>query len=241
MKNIYILLSFLAIGFIGIASCHCNMNTLVGNGKVVSIQRPLPPFSAITIKGVFNVVLCPTTAQEHVEVTTDENLQPEIITQVDNKTLEISGRKNWGMKSEKLEVRVFLKNINQLDIAGVGQVTCCDTLRSSELYLNSTGVGEQKLILNVNLLRASIKSIGEITLTGRCKKAIITNKSIGRFDASELTADSISINHQGVGEAFIRGEKSISIHSSAIGKLTYTGSGHMDKLETTGMGKVDKN
>ena len=211
-----------------------------GNGNVVKQDREVSSFNSINASGVFNIYFAQGD-KESLVVEADENLIPYLETKVEDNTLFIDVKKHINIRhAKKKNVYVILKDINRLKISAVGNIETTGILHLNELDLEHSGVGNMKLELECNKFTADIHSVGEVTLKGIVADAEIKNSSVGNTNASELIVDKLQINNSSVGNVEVHAEKEISIHSSGIGNLTFSGNAVVKELSSSGIGKVVK-
>ncbi len=217
-----------------------NSEKISGNGNVVKQNREVSSFNSVNASGVFNIHLAQGDAESLV-IETDENLMSYLETKVEDSTLYIDVKKHINIRhARKKNVYVTFKKIDRLKITTVGNVETDGMLHFNELNLEHSGVGNMKLELDCNKLIADIHSVGDVTLKGKVVDAEIKNSSVGNTNASELIVDKLQINNNSVGNVEVHAEKEISIHSSGVGNLTFSGNAVVKELSSSGIGKVSK-
>jgi hypothetical protein len=213
-------------------------NKVTGNGKISSDTREIQPFKAISIEGVFNIILNQGT-KESVKVEADENILPVIITVVENDTLKVKMKGNTSInKTGKLNVYVTLAAVSYLSNAGVGTLKCTDTLNLKELSLNLEGVGSTELRLKAEKLNVESKTVGALQLSGVVKETSIHNEGVGMIQAFDLKSEKLTLHTSGVGGAEVFASQELTIDASGIGGVKYKGGATKKQITNEGVGKV---
>lgn len=224
-----------------LAGSSCNLLTGEnGNGHVVKQNRQLSPFSKIKIDGVFNVILKQGDVPE-VIVETDENLQGLVQTVVEGDLLLLQQKPHTSIgNSTKMNVYVTVNILSELGIGGVGNVSCANTLTQDQLILFTSGVGSTKLNLNCNSLAAKMKGVGNVSLAGMANMATIHNEGVGNLKAYDFIVQDLRITNEGVGNAQVDAERTISITNTGVGNVQHKGNATVTLSNDKGVGEVEK-
>ncbi len=213
---------------------------LKGNGNVIKQERTVNDFNQLTIDGIFNVYLTQGNAVA-VTVETDENLQEVVQVNQKNNRLHVKWKKGASVKkSTKMNVHITLKALEELDINGVGNVTCTNTLTLGSLTLGISGIGNTTLSVDAETIEATVSAVGNIALAGKVNDLDIRNSGTGNLQAFDLVAQKLSINSSGIGNVEVRAEEEINIESSGIGSIYYKGTASVKTLNVSGIGVVKK-
>jgi len=213
-------------------------NKITGNGKLVSDQREIKPFSSIAIAGVFNVILNQGNS-ESIKVETDENIVPLIITVVENDTLKVKLKDSTSIrKMTKLNVYITLATIASINTMGVGSLKSEDTLHLKDLELNIEGVGATEICLVADKLSVNSKTVGAIVLSGIVNETSIIHNGVGLIKAFDLKSKKLSLQTSGVAAAEVFASEEISIEASGIGGIEYKGGATKKQINNDGIGKV---
>ncbi|PKV51778.1 putative autotransporter adhesin-like protein [Aquimarina sp. MAR_2010_214] len=215
-------------------------NKLRGNGNVVTQERAISSFNEIIINGVYNVYLTQG-AKESVKVETDENLQEVVVIKNKGNALVLNRKKGIKVKKKtKMNVYVTLKDIEKLEVRGVGNVKTSSKLSLNALDVEASGVGNTSLELDCKKLDGEISMVGNFTLKGKVAEVILNNNGTGALRAFDLVAQKLEINNSGIGKVEVNAQQEISITSSGIGSVYYKGDAKTTKLDHRGMGKIKK-
>lgn len=211
---------------------------ITGNGKIISEIRAIKPYNAISLEGVFNVIL-KQGSEESVRIETDENILPVITTVVENDTLKVKMKDDTSIhRTSKLNVYITLVSISNLSTVGVGSLKCGNTLHLKELNLNFEGVGAIDMNLEADKLDIKSKVVGAILLMGVVKETSIYHTGVGLIQAFNLKSEKLTLHIEGVGAAEVFASKQISIDASGIGGVQYKGGATKVHVNNDGIGKV---
>lgn len=191
-----------------------------GNNQIVEEPRPVAPFTEIENASTLKIVF-QQSDNCSVTVKTDSNLQQYITTEVQNKRLIIKINTKQSLSAAaKSVITVSAPNIEQIVNNGVGDFDI--------------------LGLSVPSLQITNRGVGNLRLEGQVESMIINNSGVGNFNAQNCTTDSITLNNSCVGNIKINADKSLSITSSGVGNITYSGNATINKLSDSGVGKIRK-
>lgn len=241
MKATKVLFAALLVtaGIIFTVACAPWEESVKGNGNVVTKERTVSTFSKLELNGVFNVFVAQG-GKEAVKVETDENLQDHIEVVQEGSHLIIKSKDKPTIKATKMNVYVTVTNLDLMEVNGVGNVSSTSALKLDKFKLNFTGVGSTDLNLNSKDLTVKIEGVGNIKLKGSADNASITASGTGNLEAFDLAAKKLDVNVSGVGNTEVRADEEISINSSGIGNLSYTGNATVKSKNASGIGKVKK-
>lgn len=185
-------------------------------GKIVTEERDLPPFSKIVNEAFFDIKYVQS-EKSQVVVTADESEIKFIETDVYDGELEIYSSKT--NLDTKYDIIIYSPNCSEIKNEGVGMITC-DSISSSKLKVENEGVGnidikkisgsklnvENDGVGSINLESIAVdfvyvenNGLGNITLSGKTNSLILSNEGVGRIDAYNVESSTTSINNNGSG------------------------------------------
>lgn len=240
MKQLSINLSILILALLTTTTNLNAQKKWKGDGNVVKEKRTVEAFDQLELSGVFNVQISQGDKEE-VIVETDQNLQPLVETVNENGKLIIKSKKGVkNQKSTKMMVYVTVTDINNLEIGGVGNVSCTNQLVLDNLDLEISGVGNTNLELDCEELNAELSSVGNIELAGEVETAFVENSGVGNLNALKLEVQNLDLENSGIGNAKVYAIQELSVENSGMGNLHYKGDADIKNFETSGMGKVKR-
>ena len=211
-----------------------------GNGDVTTEVHDVESFSTLELAGVLNVYI-EQGDKESVTVETDENLHEFVVIENRGNSLIIDTQKRISIKKKsKMNVYVTVRDIDRLEISGVGHVETSETLRLKDLDLRIKSVGNVKLDLEADNLNARLSSVGNVSLSGKIGKADIDNTGVGKLAAYDLHNEVLKLKAAGVGKTEVYASKELAIKSTGVGNVYYKGDAVITDLNVRGVGRVKK-
>jgi hypothetical protein len=199
-------------------NCICANKGLKGSGHVIKEIRQAKSFNQINIDGIFNIYLSQG-EKEAIEVEADDNLLEYVKTDINNSVLSIDFTYSKGIeKSTELNIYITVTDINQLELEGIGNVSCLTDLHLNKLKLINSG-------------------IGSINLKGKASEVYIKNSGIGKIKATEFEVAYLKVKASGVGSVRVNATKEISVNLSGVGNVYYTGEPKLKDINMSGIGK----
>ena len=224
MKNIFYALIILSVAIL--ASCDedgglNNDDCLESLGTVVSEERELADFSAISLSGVANINLTQGSPQQ-VTVVTHEELIDAIETTVSNDQLAIEMEFCSNEDIDQLDINITIPDISALSISGIGNITSTNDINVDDLDLVITGVGG-------------------MDLQGAVDNLDIVSQGVGSISAFDLVSNNCDITLSGTGNVEVTVNTQLDVVISGAGNVLYRGNPNIDS-NITGVGNlVDAN
>ncbi len=212
--NKLLILSF--AGIITLSSC--NWHRIHGNGTIKSESRDVPAFEAITCDGGYEVQIdCQ--AKQLLTVETDENLLPNVKTEVHNKTLHIY-TKGFLLPSNRIRIAVSVPNITGFTTNG-----------STEGDINN---------INNDNLDISINGSGKLHLNGKSGSVDFHTSGSSKIDATSLISENSHIQINGSGNIQVYATNSIDVQINGSGTVKYKGDAKNVNQQINGSGRIIK-
>ena len=213
-------------------------NKVNGNGNVLTQDRQITSFDKIEIQGVFNVYLSQGDI-ESVKVETDENIQPLIITSVEDNVLKLKMRDSTSIgKMKKINIYINVVHLSKLNTEGVGKLACLNKLNIDDLELNCKGVGATSLNLSGEKLSVKSEIVGALMLSGNVKEVTINHSGVGVIEAYDLKTESMNLDADGIGTAEVYASKQLTISTKGLGGVKYKGHPEVKNIRNDGIGKI---
>jgi Putative auto-transporter adhesin, head GIN domain len=209
-----------------------NRETIEGNGKLTTRDVSVSSFDALQASGVYELKLSQG-SKESVKIEADENLQEYFNVHNDGNKLVIDMEKlkdkNLHVKN-KMKVYVTFKNLKELDLKTVGNVSSEEQLSFDDLDLNTKSVGNVDLNLTAKKLNLDSKSVGDVKLKGKADEAVVRHKGVGSLQASNFVVQTMDIECDGVGGAEVNAAKNLKVKDSFLGKVKNKGAATPRKM-----------
>ncbi len=189
---------------------------LRGTGPVVTELRDLGNFTGIQNAIPANVLITQGPVED-VRIDAPANILEEIVTTVDNNTLNI--RINECIEDlDNVNIFVTIPEIELLSLTGVGNMSTTESIEAGELEITLTGVGNFSLKGRADML--------DVFLTG-----------VGDINAFQFETDICSINISGVGDAEVFVNDELNVTITGNGSVFYLGTPIVNSI-ITGTGSV---
>jgi len=212
--------------------------------------RPIDSFKKIGFKDYGTLILTQG-EQESLTVEADEELLPELITEVRDNKLVLGLNDDWINRIGKIISSVFNRkehqityyltcvNLESISISGNCKLVC-DSLETGNLGLHVSGYGETSFAhLSCDSLSVHISGRGEFEGHGRADDQKIHISGSGEYKAEDLASKKTKIAISGQGNASIRAEENLDITISGLGQVNYHGHPKLRQV-ISGVGKSQR-
>jgi hypothetical protein len=206
--------------------------TIEGNGKKITRDVPVSSFDALQASGIYELKLSQG-SKESVKIEADENLQEYFTVRNDGNKLVIDMEKlkNKNLKnSGKMRVYVTFKNLKELELKTIGNVSSEEQLSFDDLDLNTKSVGNVDLNFTAKKLDLENKSVGNVKLSGKANEAVVKNTGVGSFEAGNFVVQTMNIENSGVGSAEVNAEKDLKVKDNFLGKVKNKGAANIRRM-----------
>lgn len=228
----FILFSLASLIMAGAYAQDKKKETIEGNGKTVTRDVKVSSFNSLKASGVYELRLSQGNL-ETVKIEADENLQEYFNVKSDGNQLVIDmdkmNNKNF-KSSNKMKVFITFKNLKELELKTVGNVSSEEALSFDDLNLDAKSVGNIDLNLNAKKLDLDNKSVGNVKLSGKATEAVVRNKGVGSLQAGNFVVQTMDIENDGVGGAEVNAQKDLKVKDNFLGKVTNKGSASVRKM-----------
>ena len=213
-----------------------------GSGKIESQTREVQDFLGVSINYPAEVLIQQGKV-ESVKLEADDNLLPQLSTEVDDGILVIENKENvWSKRvnpSERVKITITVKDLNQIEFSSAGNVLV-HGLKTDELSLHLNGVGEMTLNdLDVRQLEARLSGAGNIEANGTAQELDIRISGVGGFDAPKLESQVATVRISGAGSATVNVVNDLTARVSGAGSISYYGSPTLHE-DVSGAGSVSR-
>jgi hypothetical protein len=213
-----------------------------GSGKIQTETREPGAFAALAIEYPGAEITIQQGEKEIVEVEADDNLLPQLSTEVLSGTLTIkSTETGWNAMvnpSEPVKVNITVKDLSTIVLsAPVGNLEV-DDLQTGTLNLVVSGGAQVKLNgLQTNLLDTVLSGAGDIQVSGTADEVKLVLSGLGDFNAADLESKKADIELSGMGGATVRVEEELVATITGAGSIQYFGHPHVEQ-SVNGAGSV---
>ena len=192
----------------------CRWGGIMGNGHVVTDNRPVADFSEIEADGGFQVEW--RSGAPSLSITTDENLLRYITSENIDHKLRLHSRGNlW--PTHHINVAISSSTRTGARLTGAARLTA-EQLSGHSFAIESTGAARVKLDGNVDDLVTD--------MTGASK-----------LDAESLQTKTATISSTGASKAEVNVSQSLKVSITGAGKVEYSGNATVEK-RISGAGSI---
>lgn len=204
---------------------------LEGNGHLITKDVAVSSFASIKASGVYELRLSQGD-KESVKIEADENLQPyfNVHNEGTQLVIEMKDIKNKNLKlKSKMKVYVNFKNLKEMDLSTVGNVSSDASLNFATLDIKNKSVGGVNLAFSATTFNLNNSSVGKVKLSGKAQNAVLTNKGVGDLDAGNFVVQTMRIDNSGVGGAEVNAEKELTVKDNMLGRVKNKGAAPVRK------------
>lgn len=213
-----------------------------GSGVVVSEKREVSAFTGVDVRYPASVTIKQGETNS-ITVESDDNLLPQLSTQVSNGNLIIDNTVSaWSRRvnpSDKIIITITVKDLREVDFPSAGEVIL-EGIQSDKLKLSVSGAGNTSLIeVQLGTCEVNLSGAGSINANGEVNELNIDISGAGSFNGKDFKSNSASANISGVGSASLWVVNDLSASISGVGSVNYYGSPSIQK-NISGLGSVNK-
>ena len=191
------LTAIIVSGIFALSATACTCNSGLFGGKTVKASRnyvtkniKVDNFTGLNLAGSPNVTYTQKAGKPEVEVYTSDNIVDLLDINVVNNTLNIKFKKGVNVSYNKLEIRISSETLNNISVAGSGNVTLANGLKTNQLKMSVAGSGDINAnnIACTNELSISIAGSGDI----QGSNIICTNLKTSVAGSGDLKLNNVS-------------------------------------------------
>ena len=245
---------FIVVAVIGISavfvSCY-SLDSINGNGNMVTSERVVSTFEKIQISG--SVIVNYHASQEYrAVVTVDSNLEEYTMVYTEGDALKIGTKDGKSYSFTNYIVDVYCPKPSAVSISGSARFNGIDKINTSTFTLgisgsakiNGTfecdnfaarisGSGDVESHIECNKFETHISGSAKIAVSGAAKEMSISLAGSGTFTGNEFQTSNANVSISGSSRAHIWVLDYLKAKVSGSGKITYRGN---PKIDYTGSG-----
>jgi len=211
-----------------------------GSGNIMTETRDVSGFHAIEVDYPAQVFVKPG-AKESVKIEADDNVLPELKTQVRNGVLEISFRRpnpRYVNPTEPVKITVVVKELDDVEFTSAGELIIAD-IESDELDVSISGAGNLELNeIQVTSLHVSLSGAGSMSASGEADNLDVNISGFGDFKGGQLHSQDALVDISWAGSATVWVDDNLTAQVSGAGSVDYYGSADVSK-QISGVGSVN--
>jgi hypothetical protein len=213
-----------------------------GSGIVQTETRNTGAFESISVEYPGAAITIGQGDKETVEIEADDNLLPQLSTEVISGSLTIKNVetewKSMVNPSVRVQISIIVRELNEIVLsAPVGDLEV-NGLQADALKLVLSGGAQIKLNgIQVDLLDSILSGTGDIQASGTADQIKLILSGLGNFNAADLKSNKADIELSGMGNATVQVEKEIVATITGAGSIEYLGNPRVEQ-HITGAGSV---
>jgi len=211
-----------------------------GSGNVISQTRAVSGFDAVSVAYPAQVLIKQGNA-ESLKIEAEDNLLPNLKTQVKNGTLEIFYKRENGKHvnpTKTVKITIVVKDLTNVDFTSAGELTV-ENLKTDALDVSLSGAGNIKLDkILVKALSVSLSGAGSSTASGTADDLNLSISGFGDFKGADLHSKDAQVDISGAGSATVWVDNDLNAQISGAGSISYYGSASVTK-QVSGVGGIN--
>lgn len=211
-----------------------------GSGNVVTETRDVSDFEAIEIRYPAQVFVSQG-ARESLKIEAEDNLMPNLKTEVRNGRLEIFYRREGGKHvnpTKSVKITIVVKDLTDVDFSSAGELFV-GKLKTDSLDVSLSGAGNIDLEeIQVTSASVSMSGAGSATASGTANNLDLNISGFGDFKGKDLHTRDSHVSISGAGSATVWVDDELSAEVSGAGSVSYYGSPSVDR-RISGVGSVN--
>lgn len=146
---------------------------------------------------------------------------------------------SWN-EGSSIQVKVYSHSLNVIEQNGIGSIDSRNEISSENLEINNDGIGSMTLNVKANTLSIANSGVGSIEIKGDAQQATISNDGTGSIEAFNLNTKTAIVTNDGVGSVEINASDTLNMSNDGVGSITYSGNAYISKMNSDGVGSIDK-
>lgn len=213
-----------------------------GSGRIETETRKLEDFDAISIRYPGEIIVRQG-GQASVSIEAEDNLLPQLTTEIRNGTLFIENSEESYSKrvapTEDVKITITVTDLKEINFSAAGTLQV-DGLKTDAFELKLSGAGDTTLKdLEVKRLTATLSGAGKITIAGKADDVTVFISGLGDFNGTKLQSRTAEVQISGAGTATLRVKDELTAKISGAGTVNYYGSPAVHET-ISGAGAVNK-
>ena len=190
-----------------------------GSGNVVSEQRTVNGFTAVSLEGSGRLTIAQGET-ESLAITADDNLMPYLTSEIKDGQLTLGTKNNENIDPSKDVVyKLTMKNVSAIGLAGSGSV-------------DAKGIHAERL-------KIVVAGSGGMSVAGTAAQQEITLAGSGEFRGDDLKSKVVTIQIAGSGGAALNVSEKLEASIAGSGGITYRGDAAVTR-HILGSGTIEK-
>lgn len=237
LKSILFVTALLSVSF---TQAQFGNKKVKGNGKMTTITRTTSDYNGIKCAGSMDYILVKGT-EGKIKIEGEENLLKHIITEVKNNNLIVKVENNISLKTsinKTIKITIPFKDINEVSLAGSGDLWNEDTITTTNLDVSLAGSGDVVLDIETTSVEGSLAGSGDLTLKGSTDNLEASVAGSGDFHGFNLQSNNTEVSVAGSGDAQVVSNEYLKARVSGSGDIAYKGNPKKEDTKVNGSGSI---
>lgn len=211
-----------------------------GNGNMTTETRSTGDYEGIKCAGSMDFILVAGTEGE-ITIEGESNLLEHIVTEIKNGNLVVKVKNKVNLSpswNKTIKVTIPFKDINNVSLAGSGDLWNEDKITSNNLDVSLAGSGDIILNVETTSLEGSLAGSGDLTLKGNTNDLNVKVAGAGDISAFGLQANNTIASVAGSGDIKIVSNKSLKARVAGSGDIEYKGNPEKEDTKVSGSGTI---
>jgi hypothetical protein len=214
---------------------------VAGSGLLVTESREVSDFNELAIDYPVDITIMQG-KNPSIEITADDNLIPQLQTEVRRDTLVIENKNtDWSQRvrpSQTVQVTLIVTDLTQINFTSAGTLVL-DAFKGEDLHVSLSGAGEMQLHdVILNTLQLSLSGAGDLSGDGSVDTLHLAISGFGSFKGNDLEAQHADVSISGAGDATVWAVRSLDVRISGAGSVRYYGQPPSFSEQISGAGNV---
>jgi hypothetical protein len=211
-----------------------------GSGNVVTETRKVSGFDSVSVSYPAQVLIRQGST-ESLKIEAEDNLLPNLKTQVKNGTLEIFYRRENGKHvnpTKTVKITIVAQDLNDVEFTSAGELII-ENFETNSLDVSLSGAGNVNLNeVAVEELTMSLSGAGSAAASGTTDSLDVSISGFGDFRGKELHGKNARVDISGAGSATVWVDDDLTAQVSGAGSVGYYGSPSVNR-QISGVGGVN--
>lgn len=216
------------------------ITTLNAQARCCYSDRDLPEFNRIRLKSLGHVFV-KLGNEQSVRVEADDDIIENVTTEVFGNELVISiedAFPEW-ITEPGIEIFIVVKDLKGLELSGVGKISSEGILKTKDLELINSGLGNLSLEIEADNVVAELDGLGQISIEGTANSIDVKIGGAGKVDSKYLETKEARIYSSGVGSCTVYATDQLDVKITGLGKVRYRGNPELSR-KITGIGSLER-
>lgn len=212
-----------------------------GSGNVRSETREPGAFQTITVDWPADVIVRQG-EKTSVQIEADDNLLPQLLTEVSSGRLTIKNREadlDARVNPTKMvKIIVTVKDLAEIEFAApVGTLEVSEWQAGALRLVLSGGAQVKVRGLQVDRLEGVLSGVGDMQISGMANETRLTMSGMGNLNAADLKSNQAVVELSGTGDVTVRVEAELKATITGAGSVLYYGTPRVEQT-INGLGSV---